>query len=80
MIVICLDLLEVRADVDCDEEGVVKVDGVGVGGLPEEGHSVHGDVLLGQVRSEEADLAPGGPVGLYGTKIFIYGVNYLWWF
>ena len=65
-IIICLDLLEVRADVDGDEEGVVKVDGVGEGGLPEEGDAVHGDVLLGQVRSEEADLAPGGPVGLYG--------------
>ena len=51
-----------RADVDGDEEGVVKVDGVGEGGLPEEGHSVHGNVLLGQVGSEEANLAPGGPV------------------
>ena len=65
MIVICLDLLEVRADVDGDEEGVVKVDGVGEGGLSEEGHTVHGNVLLGQVRSEEANLAPGGPVGLW---------------
>ena len=69
-----------RADVDGDEEGVVKVDGVGEGGLSEEGDAVHGNVLLGQVGSEEANLAPGGPVGLCGTKIFIYDVNYLWWF
>ena len=74
---ICLDLLEIRADVDGDEEGGVEVDGGGEGGLPEEGDAVHGDVLLGQVRSEEANLAPGGPVGLWGTKIVIFGVNYL---
>lgn len=47
--VISLDFLEMRANVDGDEEGVVKVDGVGVGGLPEEGDSVDRDVLFGQV-------------------------------
>ena len=59
---ISLDFLELSANVDGDEEGVVEVDGVGVGGLPEECDSLHGNVLLGQVGSEEANLAPGGPV------------------
>ena len=58
---ISLDFLELSANVDGDEEGVVEVDGVGEGGLPEERDSVDRDVLLGQVGCQEAHLAPGAP-------------------
>ena len=50
-----------RAYIDSDEEGVVEVDGVRVGGLSEEGHPLDWHLLFGQVGGQQAHFAPGAP-------------------
>ena len=57
-----------RAYVDGDEEGVVEVDGVRVGGLSEEGHPLDWHLLFGQVGGQQAHFAPGAPRRLWRMK------------